>query len=175
MKGVNMVKPMNLFVDMDGVLVNFEQGVRNLFGHDAFDKVRYKTDSEKAARNAKIQNHLKFWSDLPPMRDFDQLWNFIKHFRPDILTAYAEWDAVNSKNGKRIWNKKHLKVPDDKFHCVRRDHKKLYAKDHHGNPNVLIDDYPLNIKEWEEAGGIGILHTSAASTINRLKQLGFHP
>ena len=30
-----------------------------------------------------------------------------------------------------------------------------------------------NIKEWESAGGIGILHTDAASTINDLKKIGF--
>ena len=40
-------------------------------------------------------------------------------------------------------------------------------------PNVLIDDHAGNIREWEAAGGIGILHTDAASTINDLKKIGF--
>ena len=37
--------------------------------------------------------------------------------------------------------------------------------------NVLIDDRPKNIEAWEAAGGIGILHTSAADTIDQLKKL----
>ena len=40
-------------------------------------------------------------------------------------------------------------------------------------PNILIDDHKGNIREWESAGGIGILHTSAASTINDFKKIGF--
>ena len=58
-----------------------------------------------------------------------------------------------------------------------RESKRYFAKDHDGShfgrPNVLIDDFPQNIKEWDAAGGIGILHTSAAESIKRLKELGF--
>ena len=56
---------------------------------------------------------------------------------------------------------------------VRRDQKQAFAKDRDGEPNVLIDDYIKNIKEWEEKGGIGIHHTSVPKTINDLKRLGF--
>jgi hypothetical protein len=37
---------------------------------------------------------------------------------------------------------------------------------------ILIDDMEQTIKEWKNAGGIGILHTSAADTISQLKKLG---
>ena len=37
--------------------------------------------------------------------------------------------------------------------------------------SVLIDDRKKNIDAWENAGGIGILHTSAKETINALKEL----
>ena len=37
--------------------------------------------------------------------------------------------------------------------------------------SVLIDDRPKNIKAWEDAGGIGIIHESAEKTINILKGL----
>ena len=40
-------------------------------------------------------------------------------------------------------------------------------------PAVLIDDYPKNIREWQRKGGIGILHTSASSTISQLRKLGY--
>ena len=42
-----------------------------------------------------------------------------------------------------------------------------------GKPNVLIDDYLKNIKEWEAKGGIGIHHTNISKTLGELKRQGF--
>ena len=36
-----------------------------------------------------------------------------------------------------------------KIHLVMRSQKQAFAKDTDGEPNVLIDDYIKNIKEWE--------------------------
>jgi len=55
---------------------------------------------------------------------------------------------------------------------VKRKQKQLYAMTN-GKPNVLIDDYIKNIKEWEAKGGIGIHHTNVSKTITDLKRLGF--
>jgi hypothetical protein len=38
--------------------------------------------------------------------------------------------------------------------------------------SILIDDRKDTIDAWNAAGGIGIHHTSAASTIEKLKELG---
>ena len=46
--------------------------------------------------------------------------------------------------------------------------KSNYAKEN----AILIDDFASNIKRWEAAGGIGILHKNANDTIQQLKQLG---
>jgi hypothetical protein len=57
---------------------------------------------------------------------------------------------------------------------VFRQNKKNFAMDGRDKrPNVLIDDHKGNIRDWESAGGIGIVHTDAASTINDLKKIGF--
>ncbi len=171
-----MNAPYTIFCDLDGVLVDFLRGVRDTLGH-SWDDPFWKGEDGKERRNRLIASKKDWWANLPPERDYDQLWSFIKNFNPHILTAYAEWDEANSKHGKVIWNAKHTRVPHDRFHCVLRESKRYFAKDHDGShfgrPNVLIDDYPENIREWEASGGIGILHTSAATTINRLKQLGF--
>ena len=37
----------------------------------------------------------------------------------------------------------------------------------------LANKYPKNIREWQRKGGIGILHTSASSTISQLRKLGY--
>jgi hypothetical protein len=40
------------------------------------------------------------------------------------------------------------------------DHQKeKFARQADGTPNILIDDYPTNIRLWEANGGIGILYT----------------
>ena len=53
-----------------------------------------------------------------------------------------------------------------------RSEKQQYAMTN-GKPNVLIDDYIKNIREWEAKGGIGIHHTDVGKTISELKRLGF--
>jgi hypothetical protein len=47
-----------------------------------------------------------------------------------------------------------------------------HKKDFAGPNNILIDDRVDNINGWIEAGGIGILHTSAEDTIKQLNKLG---
>jgi hypothetical protein len=41
-----------------------------------------------------------------------------------------------------------------------------------GPERILIDDMEQTIREWNNAGGIGIHHTSASNTISQLKKLG---
>ena len=53
-----------------------------------------------------------------------------------------------------------------------RSQKQRYATTD-GKPNVLIDDYIKNIKEWESKGGIGVHHTNVSKSIGQLKRLGF--
>jgi hypothetical protein len=40
-----------------------------------------------------------------------------------------------------------------------------------GSNRILIDDLESNIKEWEEKGGIGILHKNAITTLKILKNI----
>jgi hypothetical protein len=170
-------KPYEIYCDLDGVLANFYTHTRNILGY-SWDDPRFGTKERRIERGKFLSQTKRFWEDMPPERDFDQLWNFIKNFNPSILTAYPEWDDEGAKRGKWIWIQKHCHgIPADKFHCVERASKQYFAKEHDGShfgkPNVLIDDMPQNILEWERRGGIGIHHTAAVTTINRLKELGF--
>ncbi|MBQ3863905.1 MAG: hypothetical protein II790_07700, partial [Schwartzia sp.] len=51
-----------------------------------------------------------------------------------------------------------------KVNIVYREEKKNYVT---GRDCILIDDYEKNIKEWEKAGGTGILFISAKETLKR--------
>ena len=51
---------------------------------------------------------------------------------------------------------------------------KAQGKARFAGPNkILIDDREDNIAAWKAAGGIGILHTDAFSTIAKLKEIGY--
>lgn len=163
-----------IYCDMDGVVADFMKGAHDVLGHpfdekdDSVDKEIKKKKNREAV--AKVRN---FWQNLPPMPGAQQLWNFINRYDAQILTAYPDWDA-SAKRGKRNWITKHFgQISDSRFHAVKRHEKKDYATSDDGKPNILIDDYAKNIKEFEAAGGIGIHYIDAESTISKLKKLGF--
>ena len=112
-----------------------------------------------------------FWSNLDWKPGGKRLYSFISKYDPHVLSAYSGRDP-SSKNGKMKWLGKNTKFTRSKVHLVMRSQKKDYAKTN-GEPNILIDDYIKNIKEWESKGGIGIHHTEVNKTLSQLKKLGF--
>ena len=119
-----------------------------------------------------IINQVKgFWANLEWMPGAKRLYQFIVKYDPHVLSAYTGRDPA-SKNGKMKWLKKNTSFKRGNVHLVLRSQKQSYATTN-GNPNILIDDYIKNVKEWESKGGIGIHHTSVSKTISELKRLGF--
>ena len=148
-----------IYCDMDGVLVDFDKGYYNLTGTEA----SFDTDP-KQFWDPITKAGAAFWIKLPWMPDGKQLWNYIKQYNPDLLSAPSREES--SKMGKRIWVKREL--PGAKLILRSADRKQEFA-----TPNsILIDDRADNIQRWKDAGGIGIVHTSAADTIQQLKDLG---
>ena len=150
-----------IYCDMDGVLVDFDQGYKNLTGKS--------TEEANAQGDETFWNPIKqagagFWIKLKWMPDGKQLWDFIKPFNPDLLSAPSREES--SKIGKRVWKKNNL--PDTKLILTPARFKQKYS----GENKILIDDREDNIQQWKDKGGIGILHTSAADTIKQLKELG---
>jgi hypothetical protein len=148
-----------IYCDMDGVIVDFDKGYKELTGKDAsFDipKEEFWEPISKAGA--------AFWIKLKWMPDGKQLWDYIKPYNPDLLSAPSREES--SKMGKRIWVKREL--PGTKLILRSAERKQEFA-----TPNsILIDDRADNIQRWKDAGGIGIHHTSAADTIQQLKKIG---
>ena len=73
--------------------------------------------------------------------------------------------------GKKLWVHNHLKtIPDSHIYVVnRRRDKSLYASE----TSILVDDLPDTIREWDNNGGIGILHSddNVERTIAELDRL----
>ena len=153
-----------IYCDLDEVLVDFIAGADKAVGG------KFATTDKKGRWNA-INQTKGFWSDLGWKPGGKKLYQFISRYDPHVLSAYTGRDAT-SKIGKMKWLSKNTKFSRSKIHLVLRSQKKTYAMTE-GKPNVLIDDYEKNIKEWESAGGHGIHHTNVNKTLGELKKLGF--
>ncbi len=154
----------SIYCDMDMVLCDFMKAADHVTGGSF-------VQADKTERWKKISNTKNFWAGLEWMPGAKRLYAFIIRYDAHILSAYSERDG-NSRNGKMKWLQR-TDFKRSKIHLVQRAQKQAFAKDSDGEPNVLIDDYIKNIKEWEAKGGIGIHHTSVPKTINDLKRLGF--
>jgi len=152
-----------IFSDMDGVLTDFEgrfekysdgmppREYEKKFGKDKFWEL---VDGEGVA----------FWVGMPWMSDGERYWDYIKDYDTQLLSSPSR--SNTSRLGKRLWVRNNM--PGVKLTLAQAYLKKNYAAPNH----ILIDDRKSNIDEWRAEGGIGILHTSAADTIQQLKKLG---
>ena len=79
---------------------------------------------------------------------------------------------LNCRTRREKWLKRNTDISNSKMFLVKRHEKRNYAI-HKGVPAILIDDYPKNVDQFKNAGGIGILHTNTQNTISQLKRIGF--
>lgn len=158
------VEEIRLFLDMDGVLTDF-MGACEKLGDDMM--FWYSNDREffwKKITSAGAE----FWSEMSWMAGGRELHGFLKNsgFCPTILSALPGPDRknalINAREGKIEWLRKELgaSYAETAILCFRPE-KALQS----GIARVLIDDNSENINEWEDAGGIGILHKNASRTI----------
>jgi len=150
-----------IYCDMDSVLVDFDRGYQELTG---MTTQQADTSGVEAFWDPLTKAGAKFWITLNWMPDGKQLWDYIKKYNPILLSAPSREES--SKLGKRVWVKREL--PGTKLILRYASQKQEYASP----TSILIDDRQKNIDQWEAAGGIGILHTSTANTIEQLKKLG---
>ena len=153
-----------IYCDLDEVLVDFMRGANAAVGGD-FRRM------DKDERWNKVIQTKGFWPNLGWKPNAKRLHDFIIKYNPHVLSAYTGRDPT-SKVGKMKWLKKNASFKRGNIHLVLRSQKKDYATTD-DKPNILIDDYDKNIREWEAKGGIGIHHTDVGKTISELKRLGF--
>ena len=161
---------MKVFLDMDGVLVDFLDGV-----HRAFN-IPYSTDThpyEKGKWNMledikrpfcegnfsfETVNDLctvGFWRGLNWMHDGHEiLAAIVKKFTysNEISLLTTPMPNFGSWTGKAYWVNKHIPTFNGRL-IITQEPKKLFA----GPDTLLIDDRDENIEEFEAAGGQGIL------------------
>ena len=155
----NMEQKYKIYCDMDGVLVDFIRGYYELTGIDITGTFHDSIEFWEPINNAGYD----FWINLKWMPDGKQMWNYIKKYNPDILSAPSKQDE--SRVAKNDWIKR--EIPGGHLILRTMKNKKEFAC-----PTcILIDDLQPNIDSWVGAGGIGILHTSVNETIKQLQKL----
>lgn len=153
-----------LFVDMDGVLADFDTGYELSFGirpSKKDDNVDWKL----------IDNTPRFYENLPPMPDLDILWNWVSGYDPHpIVLTGVPLSVKEAPDNKIAWVRKHLGSHVEVRCCPSKD------KCLHCSPgDILIDDWEKHMQKWINAGGIWITHTSAHDTIRQLIQMNRYP
>lgn len=150
---------MQIFVDMDGVLADFDGHYKAVFGVHP-DKVTNNVDWN-AVRTAK-----DFYLNIPPMADLPTLWDVLISYEPIILTGIPS-SVQEAEGNKRAWVRKHFGSAIE-VRCCRSSEKYRHAK----SGDLLIDDWEKYKHLWIKAGGVWITHHTAAETVQELTRLG---
>lgn len=158
-----MRKITKVYLDMDGVIADFDRAYVHRFGITPAEadkgKEFYKHFDEFIAE--------RDFAKLPLMQDAQILLSFLDStgIPVEILSSTSsEKRHEPIAEQKKEWLLKHgiiypvNLVPGKRF-------KRTYAKPDY----LLIDDTGQNIDQWREGGGIGILHTDALTTIGIMK------
>jgi hypothetical protein len=165
-----------LFVDLDGVLADFDGGVvrlttKNMAAWTAEGK-RGKGDLWGALARAP-----GFFERLEWMPRARAIWAAAAPHAPTILTGLplGTWAAPQ----KRAWCARELGAGVPVITCMAREKAAFAAKQVGGAPSaplagaVLIDDNADARAPWEAAGGVFVHHIDVDVSLRELAALGF--
>ncbi|MGI0075814.1 MAG: 5' nucleotidase, NT5C type [Nitrosopumilaceae archaeon] len=159
-----------IFVDVDDVLADFAGALTKILD-EPYSEKKYQTNRAYkklvwAAIKQYDKSGGKLWLNLDLYPGAMILWNFLKPYHPEILTATGKSMTDSIKHQKEIWIRKHF--GNVIAHIVTDGNDKAqYAKPNH----ILIDDKKDNIESWERAGGTGIIFKNVDNTIHQLKEI----
>jgi 5'(3')-deoxyribonucleotidase len=143
------VKPL-VYLDMDGVLADFFGEWSRISGVN-----HYKDIDNVEAKLQLVRDHPTFWVDLPMLPHAKALiQTVVKNYGEYRICSKPLEGDTRSEPGKLQWIKKHLSDMPPADIILTAD-KARFAKND-GYPNILVDDYGVNINSWKAAGGIGI-------------------
>jgi 5'-nucleotidase len=144
-----------IFLDMDGVVADFDAAAKAIIGYSHPANQRW-PDAEWA----RIRQHQRFYRDLPLMPDAERLVAAVltladvHDYDVKFLTAIPrDNDFPWSFQDKMEWKQRYFGDIPIWFGPYSHD-KRQWSKP----GEILIDDRRVNIEEWSEAGGTGILH-----------------
>lgn len=150
-----------VYCDLDGVLVDFEQGVRELF-----NKELWEIPSEQLW--SRLAETTDFYTNLSWTADGKVLWDRIKDLHPIILTGVPKGRWAETQ--KKQWVRRELGSWITTITCHSED--KFEGLTDRDRGDILIDDRAAVGQAWTEAGGTFVWHKNTHDTIQQLKKLG---
>ncbi len=155
---------MKLYLDLDGVLADFDTGANKVLGCDSHYKYAFIHGDDRMWQELHRDPDLFF--NLPKMRDADWLWDNVRHLNPTILTALPKTNSASCDQQKRAWVAENFGIDVPVITCMA-DEKPDYCLP----GDILVDDRTINAKKWANALGTFVWHLGARTTINALTQL----
>lgn len=153
---------MQLFLDLDGVIADFDQHCINLFGHDP-----RKGGISDSVFWDMVETVEDFWETIPVKFGAEDLMEVAAPYKPIFLTGVPL--GVNGERAhaqKPVWVQKH--IGDYQVITTMSRLKPTFMK----NPgDILVDDRYRMIKKWEEAGGRGVIYKNPHESVEKLKKL----
>ena len=160
--------PYKIYCDMDGVLTDFHERFEHFTGYDNPQTYEKKFGTEQFWHLIDVKVGVRFWVGMKWMPQGKRLWDFIKPYRPDLLTSPSRNNT--SRLGKNLWVKNNVNPKPKVIFSYSKD-KQNYANEN----SILIDDKKSNIDEWTSKGGIALRVKNGDITpvLKHLKDLGY--
>src|SRR4051812_26986753 len=95
-----------LYLDMDGVLADFDKHYQNTFNTTISRRLEFDKDGHDIDWSV-IERSKDFYLGIPPMPDMEVLWNYVKPFYPHIITGIPH-SVPEAADNKRAWVDKYL-------------------------------------------------------------------
>ena len=166
----NILTKYRLFLDLDGVLADFDGGVEQILG------IKPNRSAPKAPPGMweAIDAHPDFFGQLDVLAEAPTLVDFCMPYYPVVLTGLPDSHRDLVSRQKVRWVAERISPALPVLTCSSKD-KINVARGviPEGVTPVLVDDWTKYRHVWEEGGGIFILHTSAQDSIRQLRELGF--
>ena len=161
-----------IYFDMDGVLADFDRGVRELCGMEPAPQGAAWREGMEEPMWAKIKEVEHYYDKLELMpgakKMFDTLYQKYGD-KCEILTGIPKpkRGIPDAGDDKIAWVRR-LLSEDIVVNIVLREEKPDYCT---GKDCILIDDFDENIMSWEKIGGTGIFFTNAEDVLKRIREL----
>ena len=141
-----------LFIDLDGVLVDFVAGALAFHKSNLlYSEAKWDLAAQIGLAASDFWNPLgrEFWEGLQPTREMVNTISLASRYfgEENTFVISSPCRTPGCATGKAAWVEKHL-PPSYSRHLLLTDRKEIFA----GPGRLLIDDFRLNCQAWEASG-----------------------
>jgi hypothetical protein len=152
---------MQLYLDCDGVLADFDLGAARILG---MPPRAFENRHGLPAFWNRLAKADDFYVNLPLLPDAMRLFDAVRHLDPIILTGCPRGGWAETQ--KERWAAAHF--PGTRIITCMAVDKRRHAR----RGDILVDDTLKYRHLWEQAGGTFVHHRDTDTTLAELRALG---